>query len=285
MKERIKQGIAIALSVALLLSVTVFFTLRSDVGFWIEQTLDVPPSMDLTPLSESPKGRTWSIEELCAAEKVSASALMMLVNATHPLPKEYEPTLTEYNGAQMHPLMVDAYVALRDEVLRRTGVRIYVSSDYRTAEEQKEILNESAAGTAAPLGCSEHEAGVALDVYAPYYAGQEFLKSPAGREVNRICGDYGFVIRYAREKEAITGILYEPWHLRYVGAPHAALMMEQGLVLEEYMELFAPEVWYKSGEYLILRTAKREITLPQEWESAHISPDNTGYTFITIKIS
>ena len=208
---------------------------------------------------------------------------MMLVNSTHPLPDGYEAELEEYGGALMHPLMVDSYVALKAAVAEKTGIKIYVSSDYRTREEQEEILAESEDGIAAQVGCSEHEAGLALDVYAPYFAGEDFLKSEAGREVNRICHEYGFVIRYPRNKTDVTGISFEPWHLRYVGAPHAANMATSGLVLEEYVECFAPETWYRSGEYMILRTAKDTVVMPSDWTECIVSPDNTGYTLITVK--
>ena len=192
--------------------------------------------------------------------------------------------LTEYNGAEMHPLMVEPYIALRDTVLAETGVRIYVADDYRTAEEQMEILESSEEGTAAAPGCSEHEAGLSLDVYAPYCAGKEFLKSAAGRMVNRVCGEYGFVIRYPLGKEEITGISYEPWHLRYVGEPHAEIMMNSGLTLEEYIQALTPEVWFAHGNYLILRTAADACRLPQGWERCEISEDNAGYRIVTLKM-
>jgi D-alanyl-D-alanine carboxypeptidase len=207
----------------------------------------------------------------------------MLINEAHPLPSDYQASLKEYNGAKMHPLMVDPYVALRDRVEKLTGVRIYVASDYRTSEEQEQIFAESEEGMALRVGCSEHEAGLALDLYAPHYAGESFLRSSAGRSVNRICSDYGFIIRYPRGKEDVTGISYEPWHLRYVGEPHAALMTRAELTLEEYLEALTPETWFSYGEYMILRTAQSEVSIPKGWVSCDLSPDNLGYTVITLK--
>ena len=227
----------------------------------------------------------WLLEDLKKANGVTLSTCLMLVNASHPLPDGYNPELVEYNGAKMHPLMLNAYISLRDTVEDKTGIRIYVSSDYRTAEEQAEILASSEEGVAAQLGCSEHEAGLALDVYAPYCAGMNFLKSRAGRAVNLICHDYGYIIRYPDGKEDVTGILYEPWHLRYVGQPHATVMMESGLTMEEYIELLTPEVWFAVDDYLILRTAESTVMLPQEWSACEMSPDNTGYYIITLKMN
>jgi D-alanyl-D-alanine carboxypeptidase len=162
-------------------------------------------------------------------------------------------------------------------------MRIYVASDYRTREEQMEILAESGSDVAAQVGCSEHEAGLALDVYAPYFGGESFLQSRAGRLVNEICSTYGFIVRYPLGKEDITGISYEPWHLRYVGVPHAELMTESGLTLEEYIEALRLGAWYEAGEYLISRQDPRAIRLPMTYKNCQISPDGTGYVIVTLK--
>lgn len=225
----------------------------------------------------------WTLDELTADERVMLSNNLLLVNATHPLPEDYVPELIEYNGAKMHPLMRDPYISLRDDVQAKTGVRIYVASDYRTAEEQAEIIASSQDGIAAALGCSEHEAGLALDVYAPYFGGVNFLRSSAGRMVNNVCGEYGYILRYPFGKEEITGISYEPWHLRYVGQPHARLMMESGLTMEEYLERLTPNTWYQSGNYLIARLPADGLMLPADFAHCDISPDNTGYYVVTVR--
>ncbi len=251
--------------------------------FPVTQRMRLFRAPDLTVTESDATWQVWSLDELIAAPNVTLSNNLLLVNSSHPLPLDYTPELVEYNGARMHPLMLDPYIALRDDVQEKTGVRIYVASDYRTAEEQAAILASSNDGVAAEIGCSEHEAGLALDVYAPYYGGINFLRSRAGREVNRVCGDYGYIIRYPSEKEKITGIEYEPWHIRYVGQPHATVMTESGLTLEEYVELFEPNVWYASGDYLISRQSPDTMELPQGWSACELSPDNTGYWFCTLR--
>ena len=164
-----------------------------------------------------PNAKTYTKEELRAFGNVVFSENLRLINAEYGLPSDYSPALIEYNGAYMNPTAKNAYVALRDEVMNQTGVRIYVVSDYRTHEEQEEIYATSEDGIAAKPGHSEHETGFALDVYAPYFDGERFLQSEAGRMINRICGEYGFILRYPVGKEEVTGISYEPWHLRFVG--------------------------------------------------------------------
>ncbi|MBQ8309956.1 MAG: M15 family metallopeptidase [Clostridia bacterium] len=284
MKIKKKYRILCLILAVAVLGVGIGYVLsRGDWWFYLEQTFRIYSEPDLKIPLRDETSREWTLAELMQAEGVTVSKLLMLVNSSHPLPVGYEAELEEYGGALMHPLMIAPYIALKDAVYQRTGVKIYVSSDYRTREEQESILAESEDGVAAQIGCSEHEAGMALDVYAPYHAGMEFLKSEAGREVNRICCEYGYVIRYPHGKEDVTGIAYEPWHLRYVGAPHAKIMADSGLTLEEYIEYLTPETWYESGEYLILRTEKNTVSMPAEWETCSISPDNTGYTIITVK--
>ena len=228
---------------------------------------------------------TKTVAEWQKDARVTFDNTLILVNLDHPLPEGYEADLEEYNGAKMHPSMIAHYIALRDAVQKRTGIRIYVSADYRTSEEQQELLDFYGPHRAAPVGCSEHEAGLAIDVYAPEHSSYEFLNSPAGRTVNRICQEYGFIIRYEVDKTEVTGFDYEPWHLRYVGAPHAELIAESGLAYEEYINALTPETWYAYEEYLILRTANvEELTLPTSFTSCHISPDNTGYYIVTIEL-
>ena len=227
----------------------------------------------------------WYYADLVALDNVIASDVLRLVNADHPLPRNYEPTLLEYNGAKMHPLMKDPYIALRDGVQEKTGVRIYVASDYRTPEEQADILASADDGVAAQVGSSEHEAGLALDVYAPRFDGMNFLRSSAGRMVNRVCHEYGFIIRYPYGKEDVTGISYEPWHLRYVGKPHAEIISAAGITLEEYVEMLKPNEWYQHGEYLISRREIETLDLPNGWTTCEISPDNTGYYIVTLSFA
>ena len=285
MKKRIPFGVLVCcLALICLLSqgIDILIT-KGDMTYRLWTRMRPHAPLDLTEVV--PDGLTsYSYESLCEREDVQILTTMMLVNASHPLPADYVAVLQEYNGARMHPEMVAPYVALRDEVQAKTGIRIYVASDFRTREEQEAILAESGGDVAAQVGCSEHEAGLALDVYAPYFGGESFLKSSAGRLVNEICSRYGFIVRYPLGREDVTGITYEPWHLRYVGEPHAKLISESGLTLEEYLQALEMGKWYRTGEYLISRQSMDQIALPEAWQGCQISPDNTGCAIITIKM-
>ena len=82
-------------------------------------------------------------------------------------------------------------------------------------------------------GTSEHSLGLAVDLNS---LEESFEQTAQFKWLIEHCAEYGFILRYPKDKEDITGISYEPWHYRYVGEDHAAKIMEQGLCLEEYVQ-------------------------------------------------
>ena len=277
-KYRLLCGILACLVVGSLVGLLWY---RADWRFRFCNAIRIYPAPAVTAMAWN--SGTVSAEELLL-RGVTANHLLMLVNPSYALPADYIPLLEDYNGAKMHPEMIPAYAALRDALEHRTGQRIYVSSDYRTPEEQAEILAGSQPGIAATVGHSEHEAGLALDVYVKGYGGMSILKTAAGRELARICAEYGFILRYPEGKTKITGTSYEPWHIRYVGAPHAKIIMDCGLTLEEYVALYEIGTWYDVGTHYVGRFSADAIAEPEgSWSGGTISPDNTGYFFITLQ--
>ena len=89
-------------------------------------------------------------------------------------------------------------------------------------------------------GCSEHETGLAIDLAAAAaridFIRPDFPDVGVCAAFRRLAARYGFIQRYTQHKQACTGIAAEPWHFRYVGAPHALLMQKYDLCLEEYSE-------------------------------------------------
>ncbi|MBQ2734744.1 MAG: D-alanyl-D-alanine carboxypeptidase family protein, partial [Clostridia bacterium] len=110
-----------------------------------------------------------------------------------------------------------------------------------------------------------------------------FGKTKEGQWVNENAHRFGFIVRYLEGYEEVTGYMYEPWHVRYVGAPHAAIMTDSGLTLEEYVELLVPNTWYQSGDYWIARLSADAMYLPSEFTHCDVSPDNTGYYIVTVQ--
>ncbi len=128
---------------------------------------------------------------------------------------------------------------------RTFHISLYGVSGYRPYDRQKEIYNSSLQSQgrehterfiAAP-GCSEHQTGLALDVSCPdvgFELTEKFEDTREGKWLQTYAPMYGFILRYPKNKEEITGYAYEPWHIRYVTKPLALYLSLTGLSLEEY---------------------------------------------------
>lgn len=228
------------------------------------------------------------IQSLNEENGYSINQSMMLINVDNPLPDGYVSEISEYKntGVMMNSDIIDSYAILSQAVSKMANDSLYVKSSVRTKEEQEELYNEDPQ-TATKPGCSEHETGLALDVYVMYHAGEGFLSSDADKYVNTHCHEYGFIIRYPHYGEKITGIRFEPWHIRYVGHPHAEIIYNNELTLEEYIFSLKENKFYEANGYIISRQKpiENKIDLPTEYESLMISADNTGCYIITAKVS
>jgi D-alanyl-D-alanine carboxypeptidase len=173
----------------------------------------------------------------------------ILVNADNPLPDDYE-------APEMVRLMdrVDvkdenvsvAKVASKPLIkmmnaAKEAGINgLYITSAYRSYDTQKKIYDEAEDKSyVQPPNSSEHQTGLAADVAK---LGTDFYKlgdDLGGEWLYKNSWRYGFIVRYPQDKVDITGISYEPWHLRYVGKKIAKVCYEQNLCLEEYLEKYA----------------------------------------------
>lgn len=213
---------------------------------------------------------------------------LILVSSAYPLDESMVPEITEYrtSGVLMADIVTEPYGNLSDYIRANLNDTLYIESSYRSFEDQERVYKEEGAEIAALPGCSEHQSGLALDVYVMYFGGSAFINSNVGKFVNSNCGDFGFIIRYPRDAEAITGFAYEPWHIRYVGLPHSRIITQNNITLEEYIDSLNIGAWYSYDNYLICRQDKNNLTIPEKYKDCEItvSPDNTGYYIITIKI-
>lgn len=122
------------------------------------------------------------------------------------------------------------------ERLYGNKVQEYLSAGYDQASAEAE-----AAKWVAPPGHSEHNTGLAVDIVSDGYFLQyddlyeAFAEFDEAKWMKENCHKYGFILRYPRGKEDITGINFEPWHFRYVGVEHACVIMAQEFTLEEYL--------------------------------------------------
>ncbi|TPG83568.1 VanY-A/VanY-F/VanY-M family D-Ala-D-Ala carboxypeptidase [Brevibacillus laterosporus] len=120
------------------------------------------------------------------------------------------------------------------DAAEKEGVHHFlISSGYRDFEEQRELYQKMGSDYALPAGYSEHNLGLSLDVGSTQ---MKMEKAPEGKWIEEEVWKYGFVLRYPKNKANITGIQYEPWHIRYVGLPHSAIMQKNKFTLEEYLD-------------------------------------------------
>ncbi|WP_223555948.1 VanY-A/VanY-F/VanY-M family D-Ala-D-Ala carboxypeptidase [Lysinibacillus sphaericus] len=173
---------------------------------------------------------------------------LLLVNAKHPvhnesiksdvinlyarkeLAKGYrvfnsETNLSEDIASKFSDMVLDA---------EEDGVSSFlITSGFRGFDEQTKLYKEMGSNRALPAGYSEHNLGLSLDVGSTQ---GKMEVAPEGEWIAKNAWKYGFTLRYPEDKTDITGIMNEPWHIRYVGLPHSAIMKEKNFVLEEYFD-------------------------------------------------
>ena len=190
---------------------------------------------------------------------------LALVNRLRPLPKGWESaleTVTVVNPlgerVEVEKKTFEAYTRLRADLEKKEGIFPVLDSGRRTVAAQREIMDrftekygaDYAAKTVAPPGFSEHHTGLALDVcfrvrnvdgsFSEAYSNEDMTRPEYERVWARIharLADYGFILRYPKGKEHITGYGYEPWHIRYVGSAETAreIMARPGMTLEVWL--------------------------------------------------
>jgi len=188
------------------------------------------------------------------ASERTAADIAVVVNRDHPLPPSYAPNdLTEpdipfaFDGAHEKRLLREPAARAAErlfEAAKRDGVRLVGVSGYRSFETQQALFafnvrtkgRSHAERYSAVAGASEHQTGLALDVSARSVGNRlvpAFAETEEGRWLEGNAHKFGFVIRYPRDKEHITGYAYEPWHIRYVGREAAMTAYAHEWTLEE----------------------------------------------------
>ena len=181
---------------------------------------------------------------------------LRLVNSTHPLEEDFAPELTPIESDQQFDARAGMHLRKLMADARDAGFEIVIKSGYRSYDTQYFIFwnhvqeyeaegmsrEEAEAATRIAVnypGCSEHQLGLAADLLEypeqdmePYIGGEGLMLW-----LEEHCADYGFIIRYPEGKTDITGVEYEPWHLRFVGTC-ARYITDSGLCLEEFLALY-----------------------------------------------
>lgn len=208
---------------------------------------------DAQTFEDSSLERTWSYP--ISYELLTSSEYIVLANQDNLLDESYVPSdLTKdlkcrkisYDPIQMQQTAADALCALFDAA-EEEGIYLYAHSGYRSYRTQNTMYhnrlkknNGKDDGVVAYPGSSDHQTGLGIDVINKAGIGKKFTEAFAetkqGKWLAENCWDYGFIIRYQKDKEDITGIIYEPWHLRYVGVQVAQYMRDMNLCLEEFTQ-------------------------------------------------
>lgn len=199
---------------------------------------------------------------------------LMLVNLDNPLKLDYVPENlvdTEYTRQDWRPAQQLVFTAAKalDAFMREGALNgvtdVTVTSAYRSASYQQYLFNlyTEQEMTANPSltreqaeaivltysmrpGCSGHQTGLTCDMHNRPATDQSFASTPEAKWMAENCFRFGFILRYAEDKQDITGVEYEPWHFRFVGRKAATEMHELNMCLEEYVEYLTAQGRYDS---------------------------------------
>jgi D-alanyl-D-alanine carboxypeptidase len=182
---------------------------------------------------------------------------ILLIDKDNPIPAGYKPVLEEVeHGYYMEKNAARCMKKLL-EAARKDGITIEVFSAYRTYDYQQKLFDDDVqwnmseglsyeeaykktASSIALPGRSEHNAGLAADLKGDDWDCDNwynFEKTSTFKWLEKNAPRFGFIIRYPKDKTQITNFIYEPWHFRYVGCPHAEIITRKGITLKEYLEL------------------------------------------------
>lgn len=157
---------------------------------------------------------------------------ILIANKTYSLPSDYNP-------GKIDDTVMDAFYEMQSAAAAE-GLNLYISSGFRSYNTQYWLYNsyverdgrEEADTYSARAGYSEHQTGLCFDLNT---IDDSFANTPESAWLEQHAQEYGFIIRYPKGKENITGYKYEPWHLRYLGKELAEKVYNSGLCLEEYL--------------------------------------------------
>ena len=165
----------------------------------------------------------------------------VIVNKTYTLPKTYYPALDYATPDDVFPVTPETRAAFNRMCAdaAKEGIWFYSVSSFRDYPTQEWLYNsyiqshgkESADRFSARPGHSEHETGLAIDIIDCHTV---FETTKEGIWLAEHCNDYGFLIRYPKGKESVTGFMYEPWHIRYLGSPELCRAIAEAGTMEEY---------------------------------------------------
>lgn len=202
-----------------------------------------------------PKNKISRGENIVSSQNIQYNNLI-LVNKFNPISKDYKANdmtipsvafgnvgnnMVQYQRKEVSESLERMFEAAKNEGINLIAISGYRSYKYQETIYSNEINNvgeiEANKYVAKP-GTSEHQTGLAMDLLSDEYMelDEGFEDTEGFSWLKNNMSKYGFILRYPRGKEIITGYSYEPWHIRYVGTKAATEIMEAGITLEEYLD-------------------------------------------------
>ncbi len=235
----------------------------------IENVIAVKSDMAAADEQQAGAGTTESVQPEETEDKLSSEPRhafdrddwrLVLINKQHPIPEDYSFSFgaikTIKGNMKCDKRIIDDLLSMMEDA-GGDGVNLAICSPYRDLNYQQGLFNRKikaymdkgmsymeaysiSSQTVTVPGTSEHQIGLAIDIVSDTYIALDegFAETDAGLWLEEHCAEYGFILRYPKGKEYITGIEFEPWHFRYVGKEAAAVIMEQGLCLEEFWDKY-----------------------------------------------
>jgi len=228
----------------------------ADVTVTVE-TVTPEPTPEPTVDPNSPAARAAALGLPAPPDIDVTSWEFILANETHNI-EEYAPpelvTLTSQLSVELDSRIAEAMTAFV-EATKAEGLGVCLSSGYRDYQTQKQNYevkcreyppdgkDSQGHWIVLPPGTSEHQTGLCCDITDQYYRykNRELENTATFQFMLQHCHEYGFILRYPDGREDVTGVMYEPWHFRYVGVEAATYIMENGLCLEEFLALYGVE--------------------------------------------
>ncbi len=224
----------------------------SDVSAVNIEKVNTEPDENL-PVKKSPVSldQAKTVAELdFSAWNNSCDPILVVINKDNPISADYKLDIIDYKNVKINSIVQEDLNNMISAA-QKIGLNIYPSSGYRSVERQTRLFNNKvlrckkqgytntteaeikAATEVARPWTSEHHSGLAIDfngVKDDFYTTKEYAW------LIKNASDYGFILRYPKNKINITGVIFEPWHFRYVGKSVAKEISESGLCLEEYVK-------------------------------------------------
>ncbi|PHD61185.1 D-Ala-D-Ala carboxypeptidase VanY [Bacillus toyonensis] len=278
--------------------ISLFLLCTVCVAFYISPSFQ--KEIDVKIAEKDNKAKSTNTEKIEITEEQVYKGNLLLVNKDYPVKKDSIRS-DIINVAQNSELVrgygvLDRNIRLSKDIAKKflnvidaaekeSVNHFLISSGYRDFQEQRQLYEEMGSDYALPAGYSEHNLGLSLDVGSTQ---TKMEKAPEGKWIEENVWKHGFVLRYPKNKSNITGIQYEPWHIRYVGLPHSAIMQEKKFTLEEYLDFLKEKKEistnvegkeYKVSYYKVSNNTTINVPINQHYE---ISGNNMDGVIVTV---